>query len=265
MASALRACVLLALVALAPALGGCKARGDRQARRVELTVFAASSLTEAFEQLERGFERVHPTVDVQLSFAGSQILRVQIEHGAAADVFASADPSHMRALEDAGLVSESRTFAHNELVLIVPRRNPAGIESFEQLDQAARIVIGTDEVPVGIYARQILERARATLGEEFVATVLRHVVSEESNVRLVRAKVELGEADAALVYRTDAASSSRVRVVPIPDASKVRASYSIGPSAGSPHAREAAAFVDYVSSQEGRELLGRHGFVTEAP
>jgi len=201
-------------------------------------------------------------VDVQLTLAGSQVLRLQIEQGASADVFASANESHMQALVDAGDVLRSQTFARNELVVIVPTSNPAGIESFDQLIRGSRIVIGTDNVPVGVYTRQILDNARAQLGEGFVAAVRRRVVSEESNVRLVRAKVEMGEADAAVVYRTDAVSSERVRIVPIPEALDVRAAYPIGVLARSRHATEAAAFIDYVLSPPGRRVLGRHGFVT---
>lgn len=250
----------LAIVLLG--LASCKPRREAS-EKTELAVFAASSLTEAFGDLERGFEASHPDVDVQLTFAGSQVLRLQIEQGAAVDVFASANESHMQALVDHRLVEAPRVFARNELVVIVPTRNPAGIESFSDLTGASRLVIGTDNVPVGIYTRQALERARAELGDTFVTQVLGRVVSEESNVRLVRAKVELGEADAAIVYRTDAASSEQVRVVSIPDPLNVRASYPIGALTRAAHGPDAQAFVAYVLSPQGREVLARHGFVTE--
>lgn len=252
----------LALLALLALASGCEPRGA-SASEVTLVVFAASSLTEAFQELERGFEREHPGVDVRLTFAGSQVLRLQLEQGAAADVFASANPQHMQALIDGGHITDSQIFARNELVVIVPEDNPAGVTRFEELGGASRIVIGTERVPVGVYTRQVLARAKEALGEDFAATVRGHVVSEESNVRLVRAKVELGEADAAVVYRTDAASSRRVRVVPIPDALNARASYPIGALARSPRRAEAAQFIDYVLSPAGRAALARHGFVTE--
>ena len=263
----LRARSYLAIVAslMAVLLSGCTSRDDERGGEVELVVFAASSLTEPFAELERGFEETHPGVDVQLVFAGSQVLRLQIEQGAAADLFASANEAHMRALADAGLVRQSQVFARNELALIVPRSNPAAIESFAGLAKGSRIVIGSDNVPVGIYTRQLLERARTQLGEGFVATVRSHVVSEENNVRVVRAKIEMGEADAALVYSTDAASSDRVRGLPIPKELNVRASYPIGALARSRHAAEAAQLIDYVLSPQGRQVLSRHGFVTQDP
>ncbi|MCB9753925.1 MAG: molybdate ABC transporter substrate-binding protein [Myxococcales bacterium] len=244
------------------ALAGCG--GARERGADELVVFAASSLTEAFQALERGFERANPGVDVRLAFAGSQVLRLQIEQGAAADVFASANEQHMRALVDAGLVTRSEIFAENELVVIVPARG-SSVERFEQLDQATRIVIGTESVPVGVYTRQVLDRVAPALGEGFAAALRERVVSEENNVRLVRAKIELGEADAAFVYRTDATASTRVRVVPIPDALNVRASYPIGLVQASPRAALAARFLDYTRSAEGRAALRRHGFLAEAP
>ncbi|NVB42615.1 molybdate ABC transporter substrate-binding protein [Pseudenhygromyxa sp. WMMC2535] len=246
---------------------GCKAKDDARARpAVELRVFAASSLTEAFEDLAEGFEAANPEVDVQLSFAGSQALRLQIEQGATAEVFASANATHMQALVDAGLVEGAATFASNELVVIVPIEAAPGtqaITTFDALDDAERVVIGAPEVPVGAYTRTLLDRAEAALGEDFVAKIRSHVVSEESNVRLVRAKVELGEADAAVVYRTDAAASDTVRTIAIPGELGVRAGYEIGVVAGSPQATQARAFVAYVRSTRGRALLEARGFTIE--
>lgn len=252
---------LLALGSLA-STAGCKSHGDAPTK-VELAVLAASSLTEAFQDLEHGFEAAHPGVDVKLTFAGSQVLRIQIEQGASVDVFASANESHMKSLVDSGYITAPRVFARNELVIIVPSSNPAGIESLSDLSRASRIVIGTDNVPVGIYTREMLGRAASELDSEFATKVRQNVVSEESNVRLVRAKVEMGEADAAVVYRTDAAASDRVRVVPIPATLNVRARYPLGTAVRAQNAREAARFVTYVLSPAGREVLRHRGFVTE--
>lgn len=252
----------MSLIFACLALVGCDSDSD-VSEKTGLMVFAASSLTEAFIDLEQGFEASHPGVDVHLTFAGSQVLRLQIEQGAEADVFASANELHMQALVDKELIRAPRMFARNELVVIVPSKNPAGIARFSDLDQSSRFVIGTGNVPAGIYTRQVFERAKKRLGDEFVARVLGRVVSEENNVRLVRAKVELGEADAAMVYRTDASSSERVKVVSIPDELNARASYPIGALSRTAHAGEANVFVAYVLSPAGQEILARHGFVTE--
>lgn len=245
------------LLALSVGLIGCD-RGEAGRRR--LVVFAASSLTEAMGELERAFERAHPAIDVQLAFAGSGVLRLQIEQGAHADVFASADVDHMRALTVAGRVHEARVFAHNGLVVIVPRDDPAQITAFGDLPRAKRLVIGGPTVPVGRYTRLMLDRAAASLGAGFAAAVRANVVSEENNVRLVRAKVELGEADAAVVYHTDAVASKRVRIVPVPAAFDVRADYLIGLVEGSAATDEARRWVAFVASEAGRRVLARHGF-----
>lgn len=226
-----------------------------------LQVFAASSLTEAFEDVARAFEVAHPGVAVQLTFAGSQALRLQIEHGAQADVFASADERHMRALEGIGDVVSSVTFVRNDLVVIVPHDDPAGVTSFLDLPRARSIVIGTESVPIGAATRAVLERAGEVYGAAFRHEVLANVVSEESNVRLVRAKVELGEADAAFVYRTDAATSSSVRTIEVPAEVNLSSAYLIGGIERSPRAEVAERFIAFVLSAEGRALLAARGFI----
>ncbi len=246
-------------VAAAFVLGACDSFSRTS---TSLVVFAASSLTDAFSDLEKGFEGAHPDVDLRLTLAGSQVLRLQLEQGARADLFASANPQHVEALRLAGHVSSSRVFALNELAVIVPVGNPAQIEDFSSLDEAETIVLGSPNVPVGAYTRQVLEQAREQLGEGFVARVSRRVVSEETSVRLVRAKVELGEADAAIVYRTDAISSERVSMVPIPPPLNATARYRIGALTESERPREVHRFLSYLASAEGQRVLRAHGFRT---
>jgi molybdate transport system substrate-binding protein len=244
-------------------LPACKTGQTSRRPRAQLVVFAASSLTEAFDDLAHQYESTQGDVHVQVIFAGSQALSLQIEQGALADVFASANEEHMQRLVRAGLALGSRTFATNELVVIVPASNPAKIVSFRQLDQATRLVVGSLNVPVGAYTEQLLERAAATWSPDFVTEVRRHIVSQESNVRLVRAKVELGEADAAIVYRTDAQASRRVHALPIPAAVNVAVGYVIAPLAPSSHGEHAARFVEYVLSKAGKQTLRAHGFAPE--
>lgn len=236
------------------------AGGDADEGRRTVQVFAASSLADAFREMETAFETAHPGTDVELVFAGSQVLRLQIEHGARADVFASADRRHIESLERARLVTEYREFAGNELVVIVPLDNPAGIESFGDLARARSLVVGTENVPIGAYTRELLSRAGARKGRGFERGVLDRVVSEESNARLVRAKVELGVADAAIVYRTDAAPG-RVRVIPVPRWANVRAGYLMGAVAGSANPEGAEQWIGFVASPAGQGILSRQGFV----
>jgi molybdate transport system substrate-binding protein len=249
----------VAVLSLAGVQGGCSAGTGKDT----LLVFAASSLTEAFGELERTFEQDHPEVDVVLNLAGSQTLRVQIEQGATADVFASANAAHMDALASAGHVREHRAFAASELVLVVPTSNPAQVHSFHDLPRAKRIVVGAPEVPVGSYTRTILEQAGERIGADFRARVEQHIVSREANVRLVLAKVELGEADAAVVYRTDAAAWRRVKIVDIPGDLAQRADYHIGLTARAQRPELARAWLELVLSPTGQDVLAGHGFAVE--
>jgi molybdate transport system substrate-binding protein len=244
------------LIAAALVLFG-SAASTRAEDSHEITVFAAASLRESFEDLAKTFEaKTH--VKVHLNLAGSQELRTQIENGARADVFASADQKHMAALVKANMVAAPRVFARNTPVVIVPKGNPSKVGSFDQLPGAKKIVIGVPEVPIGNYTLQILDKA----GADFKQKVLANVVSREPNVRQVMAKVSLGEADAAIVYRTDAmAGKDKVEIIEIPAKLNVVAEYPVAVLAKAPEAAAARAFVDLLLSAEGQKRLGAAGFV----
>lgn len=241
----------------------CSAPQD--AGHTELVVFAASSLTDAFTALAADFEQAHPGVVVRLTFGGSQALRLQVEQGAPADLFASADPAHVEALSRAGQLGEHHVFASNELTVIVPRAAPFDgrdpIRSFGELARAERLVVGSEGVPLGRYTAVLLDGTAAALGPDFRDAVRAGIVSREGNARLVRAKVELGEADAAVVYRSDARGSARVREVPIPAELNVRAAYAVAPLERSHASALAAAFVTHLTSAAGQHTLRAHGFL----
>jgi molybdate transport system substrate-binding protein len=256
---------LSALASAAFFMGGC-AGTDSEDRKTQLSILAASSLTEAFTAMEVGFETAHPDVDVVMTFAGSQVLRLQVEQGASADLFASANEAHAYALADAGLAEAPRILAHNRLALILPPDNPAEVSSFGDLPQASRLVVGTDHVPLGVYTRAMLDRADVRLGRGFADRVRARVVSKENNARLVRAKVGLGEADAAIVYQTDAMASDRVLLIEIPEDVNVRTPYVtavLTEAAGGAASPSAADFVAFTRSEEGRAILVRYGFDVE--
>jgi len=227
----------------------------------DLVVFEAASLKEAFAALASRFEKDHPGVRVVTNAAGSQELRSQIEHGAAPDVFASADERHMHALVAAGFAGTPALFACNELVVVV-RRDLATLKTFADLPLADRIVVGAPEVPIGAYTNRILDRAADRLGALFPARVQAKIVSRELDVRQVLAKVVLGEADAAVVYRTDAISAKgKVRVLEIPPEINVRAAYPIASLKRAPNPGLAAEFVGLVRSPSGAAALREAGFV----
>jgi molybdate transport system substrate-binding protein len=224
----------------------------------ELTVFAAASLRESFEDLAKAFEAKSPGIKVRVNLAGSQELRTQIENGAQADVFASADQKHMATLLKAKLVTAPRVFARNTPVIIVPKGNPAKVGAFDQLPKAKKLVIGVPEVPIGTYTLQILDKA----GADFKQKVLANVVSRELNVRQVMAKVSLGEADAGIVYRTDAiAAKDKVEIIEIPAKLNVIAEYPVAVLTKAPQAAAARAFVDLLLSGDGQKRLAAAGFI----
>jgi molybdate transport system substrate-binding protein len=227
----------------------------------ELTVFAAASLREAFQGLARDFEQRHAGVRVRLNFAGSQELRVQIEQGARADVFASADRRHLLALERQGLASPAHVFARNLPVVIVPTANPGKLTGFSDLPGAARIVVGAAEVPIGAYTDAILAKAEVVYGKKFRTTVLAHIRSRELDVRQVLAKVALGEADAGIVYQTDAlAAQDKVTALAIPESMNVMADYPIAVLSAAPAPALAAEWVAAVLAPPGQHILGALGF-----
>lgn len=234
--------------------GADPAAGETSAPQQTLTVLAAASLTEAFADLERAFEALHPEVDVAIATAGSQALATQIRHGIQADVFASADALHADALAREGLVEAPRRFAGNALALVVSDR-VAGPVTLETLPELDRLVVGGDEVPVGRYTRALFDAAQARYGDGWRSSVEARVVSREPSARLVAAKVAMGEADAAIVYATDAADA-----VPLPA--------ELAPAIGCYHApltaatepELARAWIALVESPEGQALLAARGF-----
>ncbi len=233
------------------------------AAAANLTVFAAASLTDAFTELGRAFD-AQTGNRTAFSFAGSQVLRTQLENGAGADVYASANDAQYAPLVSRGLVAAGQPFARNRLTLIAPKNNPA-LKTLNDLTRPGlKLVIADRAVPVGDYTRRMLaaiDRA-GTYGKDFSARTLKNVVSEETNVRQVALKVQLGEADAAVVYATDVTPALKplVRVIPLPSRFNQNASYPIGVLKGSASPEAAQAFVAYVQSAAGQQILRKWGF-----
>ncbi len=232
--------------------------------KTEIRVFAASSLVSVFSELESQFEAENPSTNVSCVFGGSHVLGLQIEEGARADVFASADRIHLERLQQKNLAPEPIPFAASDLVVIVPQGSSL-LTEFRDLPKVERIVLGSEGVPVGRYSREVLRQAALKWGPDFSSRVMERVVSFEGNVRLVRAKVEFGEADAAIVYRTEALSSDKIRIVEIPPVINRSAEYFIAPLSESKHTQSAAAFVAFVRSEKGRAALKNAGFTARTP
>ncbi|HMV97887.1 MAG TPA: molybdate ABC transporter substrate-binding protein [Anaerolineales bacterium] len=228
-----------------------------------LIVFAAASLTEAFTEIGAAFDAANPGVNTTFNFAGSQILRTQIEEGAPVDIFASASSKEMESLLTSNLVDSKapRFFLTNKLVVILPENNPAALEKLEDLaNPGIKIILATEEVPVGKYARLSLNLMDASFGSGFKDKVLDNIVSNEDNVKQVVSKVQLGEADAGIVYVSDTMATSELKSIEIPADLNVVAKYPIAPLIKSEHTDLATKFIEYVFSAEGQAILIKWGF-----
>lgn len=233
-----------------------------------LTVYAAVSLTDAFIEIGEAFESSQPGTTVSFNFGGSQNLRTQIEQGAPADIFASANVKEMDALVTGDFVEAdaANVFLTNQLVVILPKENPAEIVSLEDLaEPGLKLVLAAEEVPAGRYAREILEKLNASFGADYQAKVLANVVSNEDNIRQAVTKVQLGEADASIVYVSDAVAVPELQRIEIPTEMNVVAEYPIAPLIGSSNPALASEFMAYVLSAEGQATLKKWGFTPVVP
>lgn len=267
--SALRRAVAVMTVAAALSLAGCAAGSSADTTASpgagttttspapeltgELTVFAAASLSSAFDELATQFAQLHPGLEVApISYDGSSVLATQLLGGAAVDVFASADEKNMAKVTDAGLASGATAFATNTLEIAVAPGNPEKISSLQSLTAPGlTVVLCAAEVPCGSAAQKLLSTAGVALTP----------ASEEQNVTAVLTKVRSGEADAGLVYRTDVtAAGDAVTGVEIDGADAATNVYPIVALAGAPNPEAARAFVAFVLSADGQKVLKSFGF-----
>jgi molybdate transport system substrate-binding protein len=236
----------------------------------EITVFAAASLTDAFQELAPLMEQDSAPTRVRYNFAGSQQLAVQLEQGARADVFASADQRWMDYVQERQLTAGApKVFAHNRLVAIVPRSNPGCVLQLQDLARrGVKLVVGAEAVPVGKYTREMLRRLERHAGfsPAYGDSVLANVVSQEENVKSVVVKVQLGEADAGIVYHSDVTPrvTPSLTVLEIPDDANMVASYPVVVLRASGHSTAAEAFVALLLGPEGRRILAKHGLTPAA-
>jgi molybdate transport system substrate-binding protein len=270
-------CLLLALFAVFAIAGiACGAGEDGPASsqtvsgeiRGKITVFAAASLTDSFNEIKAEFIKKNPNANIEFQFAGSPALRTQLEQGARADIYASADVANMTQALQAGLVQDAgKVFVRNSLVIITPKKNMASITRPVDLNKnGIKLVLAAPEVPAGNYARQsfALMDKDASYGSGFSAAVLKNVVSNESNVKQVVTKVQLGEADAGVVYGTDVTGGVQndLNVIQIPNALNVIAEYPISLTRAPGNSDAAKAFIAYVTGTEGQAILRKYGFNT---
>ena len=232
----------------------------------EIVVFAASSLTDAFQDMATAFQQANPNARLTFNFGASSQLATQLGQGARADVFASADQAQMDNANKADvLAGPDRAFARNRLVLITPGENRRRITGIHDLaNEGVKFITAQPSVPIGQYTAQVLDKASAdpSYGADFKSRVQANTVSQEDNVRQVVSKVQLGEADAAVVYSTDATPQVRgqLQIIEIPDALQTLATYPIAVANGS-NSAGGEAFVSYVLSSQGQATLAKWGFL----
>lgn len=242
-------------------LGGCS---SGSAAPAELTIFGAASLANTLTDLATSWHSSHPATTIKTSTGSSAALRTQIEQGAPADVFLSADTTNPQALIDGGLANGPLTlFATNSLTVIVPANNPAGIQSPADLARPGLCVVaaGTD-VPVTRYAQQVVTNLAALpdYGAAFATGYDANVCSREDNVGAVVNKISLGEGDAAIVYLTDAQAGQNLHKIDIPAAANVVATYGAVAVKASPNGSTASDFLTWLRGTDAQAILAANGF-----
>ena len=234
-----------------------------------LTIYGAASLKGVLDQMKTAWEAENPGSKLTISTDSSGALETQIEQGAPADVFLSADTSNPKKLVDKGLADGGAVnFAGNVLTIIVPTANPAGMSSPADLAKSGlKVIAAGDDVPITKYAAQAVANLARLSGypADFVARYTANIASKEDNVKAVVTKIELGEGDAGIVYVTDAKASTKVTPVPIPNEANVPATYAGAVVKASPDAADAHAFLDWVNGPEGQAILASFGFLPPSP
>ena len=248
-----RAFVTLAVVSAL--VGGAQPAGaGAQKPSGEITVFAAASLTESFHAIAKQLEKKYPDVDVKFNYDASSNLATQINQGAPADVFASADQDNLQKTIDAGTADPPPvSFAKNRLEIAVEKGNPKKIKSLADLQKSGLVVVlCADQVPCGKYAAESLSKAGVTITP----------ASKEENAKATLSKVSIGEADASIVYVTDVkAAKGTTGGVKIPDKVNVIATYPMAVVKQTQNQTAAKAWERFVTSKEGEQTLRKFGFL----
>ncbi|HET8618540.1 MAG TPA: molybdate ABC transporter substrate-binding protein [Acidimicrobiales bacterium] len=237
-----------------PGRAGATEPSGGQAVSGPVTVFAAASLTDAFGALASAFEDANPDASVELNFGASSALREQILAGAPADVFASANTANMDQVVEAGAVEgEPEVFARNELQIVVPAGNPGDVRGLDDFaDPDLLVGLCAEQAPCGQFGRRVLANANVTPAQD----------TDEPDVRSLLTKVEAADLDVGLVYATDVrAAGDAVEGIEIPEEDNVVADYPVAALSAATEPDVAAAFVAFVLSAAGQDVLASYGFM----
>lgn len=254
-----------ASVAAPTAAASAASAAPPSAASVELTVYGASSLKGVLDKAKAAYEAASPGTTLTISTDSSSALETQIEQGAPADVFLSADTTNPTKLVDGGFASGAPVpFAGNLLTVIVPTANPGGVTTPADLARAdLKVIAAGDAVPITKYATQLVGNLakQPDYPTDFAAKYKANIASKEDNVKAVVAKIELGEGDAGIVYVTDAKASTEVKTVDVPPEANVPATYAGVVVKASPDEDAAAAFLTWFASPDGQAILSSFGFL----
>ncbi len=234
----------------------------------ELTIYGAASLKGALDKAKAAYETANPGTKLTISTDSSAALETQIEQGAPADVFLSADTTNPKKLIDKGLADGAAVpFAGNKLTVVVPASNPGGVTTPKDMAKpGVKVIAAGDSVPITKYATQLLGNLARQPGypSDFAAAYAANIASREDNVKALIAKIELGEGDAGIVYVTDAKASTKVKTIDVPDAANVPASYDGVVVKATRNAAAANAFLDWFAGPGGQAILADLGFLSPA-
>ncbi len=252
-------------------LTGCTTQAETGSKqkaigKTTLTVFAAASLNDAFEEIAAEFEQLNPDIEIALNLAGSQQLAQQIKLGAPADVFASANLAQMEVAIASGRINQMKAigFVQNRLTVVMPAANPANLNCLKDLAQPGlSVIMASEAVPIGRYTQEVLNNASTVYGRQFSSQVMDNVVSYEQNVRAILTKISLGEADAGIIYASDLTDNATVKSIPIPDSLNTVAEYPIAALSDSNVPSQANAFIEFVNTSQAQSILKRLGFITQ--
>jgi molybdate transport system substrate-binding protein len=251
--------------ASAPASTTPSSAAGSPAAPASVTIYAAASLKGALDKAKVVWELAYPGSKLTISTDSSAALETQIEQGAPADVFLSADTTNPKKLVDKGLAAGAAVnFAGNKLTVIVPTANPAGIKTPADLARpGVKVIAAGDAVPITKYATQLVANLATESGypSDFAAKYTANIASKEDNAKAIVAKIELGEGDAGIVYVTDAKASTKITTVAVPDTANVPATYAGVVVKASANASSARAFLDWFAGADGKKILAGFGFL----
>ncbi len=263
-----RISILAVMLCVTVAVSACGADASSQEDADSVTVYAAASLKGVLDAAQVSFSEQYPEIDLAFNFAGTHVLKTQLEQGADADLFLAAREQDVQDLQDQNIVERYLRLADNRLVVVMSEDSRDRLQSIRDLaDENVLLVLAESNAPVGEYALRMIDRLEQMepFGVDFKERLMNNIVSYESNEQHVLAKIELGEADAGVIYTSSLATAAlagkQLASLPIPEQANVTSSYYAASLIGA--SPETAIFLDWLQSEDGKALLESYGYLQE--